>query len=112
METQEIKKHIDRVVGTKGILQVPSWWMHKILNDMIEYLDEKSDISALQALKEDIENHLALISDSVNSLDSRILKLESQELIKVVTELPDEGIANTIYLVALEEGGEDNTLSE
>ena len=50
MDTLEIKKHIDRVVGTKGNLSVPSWWMRKILNDIIEYCEEDKGISNSPAI--------------------------------------------------------------
>ena len=36
MNKQELLKTIDRVVGTDGNLRIPSWWMHKILNSMVE----------------------------------------------------------------------------
>ena len=30
---------IDRVIGKKGVLRAPSWWMHKILSDMAYELE-------------------------------------------------------------------------
>ena len=40
MDKVQIQKTIDRVIGTEGNLQVPSWWMHKILSDLVKYCGE------------------------------------------------------------------------
>ena len=42
---KELQKHIDRVVGTKGTLRIPSWWMHKILSNLVKYCEENEGAS-------------------------------------------------------------------
>lgn len=37
---QKLQKTINQVIGKSGNLSVPSWWMSKILNDIITYCDE------------------------------------------------------------------------
>lgn len=39
MAITKIQELIDRVVGKKGVFRAPSWWMHKILTDIVEELE-------------------------------------------------------------------------
>lgn len=34
-----IQELIDRVVGKTGVFRAPSWWLHKILSDMVSEMD-------------------------------------------------------------------------
>lgn len=34
MSTNKLHALIDRAIGKKGILRVPSWWMNKILSEI------------------------------------------------------------------------------
>lgn len=40
---QEIKKLIDKSIGTKGSLAIPSFWMNKILKDVIDLSQENNE---------------------------------------------------------------------
>jgi hypothetical protein len=40
---QEIKNLIDKSIGTKGSLDIPSFWMNKILKDAIDLSQENID---------------------------------------------------------------------
>lgn len=64
MNKQEIQKTIDRVVGTKGTLRIPSWWMHKILSDLVKYCQENEDITAIEKyIKRELDSLKAEIGD-------------------------------------------------
>lgn len=46
MNIQEIKNNIDRIIGTDGDLHIPSFWMNKILNEIVDLIpDEPSEPS-------------------------------------------------------------------
>ena len=55
---QEIKNIIDRVVGNKGNLNIPSWWMNKILTDITNFVGEDEKYSEL--------------NDTINNLSDKI----------------------------------------
>jgi hypothetical protein len=40
---QELKKLINKSIGTKGSLEIPSFWMNKILEDMMDLLQENNE---------------------------------------------------------------------
>jgi hypothetical protein len=37
MREQELNKLLDKAIGTKGNLKVPSFWMRKIFKELIEW---------------------------------------------------------------------------
>lgn len=39
MEESKLNEQIDKVVGTKGNLQVPPYWMNKTLKDIVNHVD-------------------------------------------------------------------------
>ena len=43
MDTQNTQKHIDRMIGTEGLLRIQSYWMHKILSNL-----NNSDIQVVE----------------------------------------------------------------
>lgn len=47
---QKLQKTINQVIGKSGNLSVPSWWMRKILNDIVEYCGEDKGISNSPAI--------------------------------------------------------------
>ena len=63
MDKVQIQKNIDRVIGTEGNLQVPSWWMHKILSDLVKYCGE----STTESDKEYIESQLNLLREELSN---------------------------------------------
>lgn len=41
MNIQEIKTNIDRIIGTEGELHIPSFWMNKILNEIVDLIPDE-----------------------------------------------------------------------
>lgn len=75
MTKQELSALIDKVVGTKGIMRSSAWWVRRLFNKVLEYV-ESEDL----ALKKKLKKELAVpvdkeISDkSDNPVANRIVK--------------------------------------
>lgn len=109
MKPQEIQKYIDRVVGTEGTLRTPSWWMHKILSDLVKYCEENEGASDI---KNYIESQFKIVGETIDGLDARLETVESHELFEIVSELPSKPKHNTVYLVPSINGEGNNALTE
>ena len=74
-----IKSLINKVIASKGILRIPSWWMKKLLTEIIGYIDsgDRSNKASINKVK--------------NDADSKIINLESKTNSKVTT------LENTTY---------------
>lgn len=110
MKSKETQKHIDRIVGTEGTLRIPSWWMHKILSDLVKYCEDNEDASV--TIKEYVESQLNLVGKTIEDLDTRLENIESRELFEIVDQLPSEPKGNTIYLIPYLNGKDHNVLTE
>ena len=42
----DIKSLINKVIASKGILRVPSWWMKKLLTEIVGYIDSRDSATA------------------------------------------------------------------
>lgn len=80
MKSQEIQKHIDRVVGTEGTLRIHSWWMHKILSDIVRYCEEKGNSADVDV--EDCDGAMKAIAE----LRDEIYKGVPDEAVKFLKE--------------------------
>ena len=47
----DIKSLINKVIASKGILRVPSWWMKKLLTEIVEYIDSRDSANANSIVK-------------------------------------------------------------
>lgn len=43
MTRDELQTLIDRVIGKKGILRVPSYWVRRLLGNLMDYTDVKAE---------------------------------------------------------------------
>ena len=75
MDNQGIQKIVDQIVGTEGILRIPSWWMHKILSDLVKYCKDNEGASV--PIKEYVESQLNLVGKTIEDLDTRLDNIES-----------------------------------
>ena len=69
----DIKSLINKVIASKGILRVPSWWMKKLLTEIIGYIDSGDSANSKS------------IDKVKNDADSKITTLESDTDIKIST---------------------------
>jgi hypothetical protein len=76
MTREELSALFDRVIGSKGILRIPSYWMRKILNDAITYLEV-----AVSNVKIDVESS---VNTSTNPVQSQAVKTYVDTQIKDV----------------------------
>lgn len=59
MNIQEIKNNIDRIIGTDGDLHIPSFWMNKLLNEIVDLIpDEPSEPSEPTVPEESVKNDI------------------------------------------------------
>ena len=58
MEREKLTALIDRVIGKKGILHTPSYWMQKVLHSVMDYADTASS-KWVYALPDDGEYDLS-----------------------------------------------------
>ena len=60
MDTQKLHDLIDKVIGKEGTLRTPSYWMRRVLNDVVGAVDgNATDISKLEAKIGSLEVSLA-----------------------------------------------------
>lgn len=67
---QEIKKLIDKSIGTKGSLKIPSFWMNKILKDVLDLLQENNedDVKWRESYTKDLKKLKNNITDKANKI--------------------------------------------
>lgn len=62
----DIKSLINKVIASKGILRIPSWWMKKLLTEIVGYIDSRDSANAKS------------IDRAKKEADSKIKNLESE----------------------------------
>lgn len=87
MKSQEIQKHINRIVGTEGTLRIPSWWMHKILSDLVKYCKDNEGTSV--TIKKYVESQLNLVGKTIEDLGTRLENIESHVTYSELKSLRD-----------------------
>ena len=53
MDKSTIQTLIDKVIGKKGLIRVPSWWMRKVLMQMADWVQEGDDANSEKIVKMD-----------------------------------------------------------
>ena len=71
MAREELTALVDRVIGSKGILRTPAYWMRKVLNNMADYLEGYAD-SASQSVKVKVDTTMS--DTSSNPVENRVVK--------------------------------------
>ena len=51
MNESTIQTLIDKVIGKKGLIRVPSWWMRKVLMQMADWVQEGNDANGKKIVK-------------------------------------------------------------
>ena len=65
MDRNELQALIDRVIGKKGILRAPSYWMRKVFNEVIAYCE---------GLTPKIEVDSEMSDESENAVSNKVIK--------------------------------------
>ena len=53
MDKPTIQTKIDKVIGKKGLIRVPSWWMRKVLMQIADWVQEGDDANSEKIVKID-----------------------------------------------------------
>ena len=125
---QQIQQLIDRIIGKKGTLSVSSWWMNKILSDLITYCEtqEESFKLSINDVRNNLENLIntttvefentdVLLEDcskEIENLVERTEALEARNLFHICDVLPEEPQKNTIYLIPTLNVADNDVLTE
>ena len=67
MTREELTTLIDRVIGKKGILRAPAWWMRRLFNKVLEYVD-----SSIKSVK--IKSDTEMSDESENTVQNKVIK--------------------------------------
>lgn len=99
MTKETLQSLIDRVIGSKGILRVPAWWVRKLFSELLGYADTAMESAkeytdtAMESAKEHADTAVSdiraeinesiianeeVIAAALNDLNSRIKALEDK----------------------------------
>ncbi len=65
MDKTAIQTLIDKVIGKKGLIRVPSWWMRKVLMQMADWVQEEDDANGekIREVKEEADGKIASLDN-------------------------------------------------
>ena len=71
MTRVELQALIDRVIGTKGIMRSSAWWVRKLFNKVLEYVESYTNNAVANAkVKSDTE----MSDESTNPVQNKVIK--------------------------------------
>lgn len=89
MKSEDLTALINRVIGSKGILRTPAWWVRKLLLKIIEYIDsfilsieetriyaENTSLRALEEANKELIIDEEVLAFVLHDMEERIKKLE------------------------------------
>ena len=74
MDKSTIQTLIDKVIGKKGLIRVPSWWMRKVLMQMADWVQEGDDANGekIVKVKEEADGKIGTLETNVNTLETNL----------------------------------------
>ena len=78
MDKSTIQTLIDKVIGKKGLIRVPSWWMRKVLMQMADWVQEGDDANdkKIVKVKEEADGKIVKVKEEadgkINTLDNNM----------------------------------------
>ena len=78
MDKSTIHNLIDKVIGKKGLLRIPSWWMRKVLIQIADWVQEGDDANdkKIEKVKKEVDT-LKPITDTLRSDTDRLVQITS-----------------------------------
>ena len=72
MNKSTIQTLIDKVIGKKGLIRVPSWWMRKVLMQMADWVQEGDDTNGkkIVKVKEEADGKISTLETNVSTLET------------------------------------------
>ena len=76
MNKSTIQTLIDKVIGKKGLIRVPSWWMRKVLMQMADWVQEGDDANGekIVKVKEEADGKIVKVKEEA---DEKIITLDN-----------------------------------
>lgn len=96
MNKSTIQTLIDKVIGKKGLIRVPSWWMRKVLMQMADWVQEGDDANSekIEKVKEEADGKISTLDNNTKAALVELKKsLHTQKCFVVKTG------ANASYVV-------------
>ena len=74
MDKTTIQTLIDKVIGKKGLIRVPSWWMRKVLMQIADWVQEGDDANGekIVKVKEEGDAKIGTLETNVNTLETNL----------------------------------------
>lgn len=74
MDKTTIQTLIDKVIGKKGLIRVPSWWMRKVLMQMADWVQEGDDANSkkIVKVKEEADGKISTLETNVSTLETNL----------------------------------------
>ena len=74
MNKSTIQTLIDKVIGKKGLIRVPSWWMRKVLMQIADWVQEGDDANEkkIVKVKEEADGKIGTLETNVNTLETNL----------------------------------------
>ena len=84
MDKSTIQTLIDKVIGKKGLIRVPSWWMRKVLMQMADWVQEGDDANdkKIVKVKEEADGKISTLETNTNE---KIVKVKEEADGKIIT---------------------------
>lgn len=69
MNKSTIQTLIDKVIGKKGLIRVPSWWMRKVLMQMADWVQEGDDANSerIEKVKEGADEKISILDNNTKA---------------------------------------------
>lgn len=82
MTRENLTALIDRVIGSKGILRTPSYWMRKVLNSIVEYCEGLTPKIEVESEINDSENPVSskAVKEAIGDIASAIDAINGEEV--------------------------------
>ena len=80
MNKSTIQTLIDKIIGKKGLIRVPSWWMRKVLMQIADWVQEGDDANGKKIVKVETK-----ADAKINALETNVNTLETDTNSKITT---------------------------
>lgn len=86
MTREELNALLDRVIGGKGILRTPAYWMRRVLNNILEYCEGLTPKIEVETEVNDSENPVSsgavktYVDTAIGDIDSVLDTINGEEI--------------------------------
>lgn len=69
MDKSTIHNFIDKVIGKKGLLRIPSWWMRKVLMQIADWVQEGDDANdkKIEKVKKEADGKISTLDNNIKT---------------------------------------------